>query len=273
MEKGYINIDETEINNITTHLGKNQNHLNTLNQSTNGGFRNLKNSNLFGNGITRINKQIGTISDTVSMINNIVKTKTHEMFELDNRLSQEAEQIEVPTEFITNNSVRNHIFDGITLTKNDGKNINHDNSLKPDEINFDSSISKTAIDSIVNNNSDLSDIELRNYKTKNINISNINNNKSLNSSNVQYSEDGFVNANISNINKQNELLESKFEEQKIITNQETLKQINSNIEQNVVELNAESKIKYKELNEITKNNNLNSSNEIKELDFNIDLYN
>ena len=127
MEKGYINVDEREINNITNHLNKNQVSLNDLGNTTQNSFRAMTNTNLFGKGISKIAKQVSSISSSIQRINSSIKKKSQEMLELDETLASRAETIDVPMDFITNNSVRYHIFDGITLNKQDGKQVKDDN--------------------------------------------------------------------------------------------------------------------------------------------------
>ena len=59
-------------------------------------------------------------------MNNAIKTQTNEMMQLDDKLSNEAESLTIPMDFVRNNSVRAHIFDGITLKKKDGQSVKDD---------------------------------------------------------------------------------------------------------------------------------------------------
>jgi len=201
MEKGYINVDENEINDITNHLNKSQTNLTNLGDTTKNTFRSMTNTNLFGNGISKIAKQVSSVSGSVRRMNNAIKKKSHEMIALDDSLAEKAEMIDVPMDFVTNNSIRSHIFDGITLNKNDGKNVKDDNTLTETNLAFKDETTHTTMGNIEKEERTFDNIKLREYKDKRKILGNINNNTQTETRNLDYSEEGLTRQNLRTINK------------------------------------------------------------------------
>lgn len=203
MEKGYINVDEREINDITNHLNKNQVNLNDLGNTTQNSFKAMTNTNLFGNGISKITKQVSSVSGSIQRINSSIKKKSQEMLTLDETLASRAETIDVPMDFVTNNSVRSHLFDGITLNKQDGKQVNDDNSINEIKLVFNDETTNTTINDLTTEPSEFDKIKLNEYKDKKNNLGNINNNTQTEIRNLNYSENGIVNQNLRTIENAN----------------------------------------------------------------------
>ena len=203
MEKGYINVDEREINDITSYLNKNQTNLTNLGDTTKNTFRAMTNTNLFGSGISKISKQVSSVSGSIRRMNDAINKKSHEMLALDDSLAEKAELIDVPQDFVTNNSIRSHIFDGITLNKNDGKNVKDDNTLTETNLAFTDETTHTTMNNIEKEERTFDNIKLREYKDKRKTLGNINNNNQTETNNLNYSEEGITRQNLGTINKIN----------------------------------------------------------------------
>lgn len=245
MEKGYINVDEREINNITNHLNKNQVSLNDLGNTTQNSFRAMTNTNLFGKGISKIAKQVSSISSSIQRINSSIKKKSQEMLELDETLASRAETIDVPMDFITNNSVRSHIFDGITLNKQDGKQVKDDNSINETKLVFNDETTNTTINDLTTGPSEFDKIKLNEYKDKKNDLGNINNNTQTENINLNYNEEGIVNQNLETIKNENN-------------------QTVQNIEYNQTK-NAD--VKLKNINKLSTLNDLNLENNVQKIEY------
>lgn len=206
MEKGYINVDEREINDITSHLGRNQVHLGDLGNNSQKTFKSFANANLFSNGARKITQQISSISQSIGKMNNAIKTQTNEMMQLDNKLSSEAESLKIPMDFVRNNSVRAHIFDGITLKKKDGQSVKDDNSLNQSELKLDSTVINKNLQDITTEEKDFTNVKLKEYRNKTTNLGNINNNQITENEELKFGQNGIIeqqlNSNIAKMNNQ-----------------------------------------------------------------------
>ena len=245
MEKGYINVDEREINDITNYLNKNQVNLSDLGNTTQNNFRAMTNTKLFGKGISKITKQVSSVSSSIQRINSSIKKKSQEMLTLDETLASRAETIDVPMDFITNNSVRPHIFDGITLNKQDGKQVNDDNSINETKLVFNDETINTTINDLTTEPSKFDKIKLNEYKDKKNNLENINNNTQTESINLNYSKDGIVNQNLAKIKN---------------ANNQTVQNIEFNQEKNV-------DVKLNNINQLSTLNDLNLENNVQEIEY------
>lgn len=112
-------------------------------------FRGMKNTGLFGTGINTINKQVNSITNSLFNVKTIVRKHSNEMFELDRKMAEKASEIEIPQDFVKNDSRQTNTFNDILMEKIDGRSVNEGGELRD---------TKEMDESIIANKQELTDI-------------------------------------------------------------------------------------------------------------------
>lgn len=97
--------------------------LNDTAQGITSSFSPAVNSGLIKN-LGQLTNQVGSISTSVSNMNGSMKQQANEMFHYDDRLAKEADALEIPTDFLKENSTKVNQFNQALVDKMDGKSVN-----------------------------------------------------------------------------------------------------------------------------------------------------
>ena len=118
--------------------------------SVSSGYTGMRDAGFFSNGLKEIGKQLGAISKTVGNVGKSISNQTRGMLELDAALATKASEIEIPNDFVANNSMALNEYNKSLLEKLDGKSVNEGNETteKPAEVE----------DSVIAGKLDLTDI-------------------------------------------------------------------------------------------------------------------
>lgn len=104
--------------------------------SVGSGFTGMRDAGFFSNGLKEMSKQLGAISKTVGNVGKSISKQTSQMLELDTALAKKASEIEIPQDFVANNSMAMNEYNKSLLEKLDGKSVNEGASTteKPAEV-------------------------------------------------------------------------------------------------------------------------------------------
>lgn len=135
-----MEMDTNDIEKYTAELNKCSVGIEDIANSNNSNFECLNNSGLFNRGFSNINNRIQGLSKKITSLGNVVSKEKEEMFVNENRLSNLAEAIEVPQDFVVN--YNNTIFnnENVILEKRDGQAIKVDSQINQEELDFQSSL-------------------------------------------------------------------------------------------------------------------------------------
>ena len=238
MSKDFIVMREEEMVESVHTMDKCYNGMDSASRGVPKQFSSLNNSGVFSKGINTIGKQLNNITNSIFNVKNIVNKRTDEMFSMDRKMAQIAQKIEIPQDFVENNTMNTNTFNQVLLEKMDGRSVNEGHALTDIESIADNSIRATALgdittstvtkeevlDSSTNTNDNVGD------RTTNIlgkqNINNINNSQTLNTQNIN--ENTSVSKQLlKDINNMNDLVNQKIDSSTSVSNV-ILKNINSN---------------------------------------------
>ena len=175
----FISINEQEMNNIVKYLEKSSNNVGILSEGTTAEFSSFRNADLFCDGISKINQQIGKISNSITNVKNIIVRQNQVMEDSENRLFAKAEQIEIPRDFIKNDSSKVVQQNDVKLCKNDGKTISKDDRNILADFNFNDDMKHVNIYNQNNNSSKEFSKYSDNYFNDKLFLQNINNNNDI----------------------------------------------------------------------------------------------
>ena len=82
-----------------------------------------KTSKLNGQSVGEISKQLSVLGSSTSSWQNIITTNVNKGLEYDSRMSEVAEDIEVPLDYTTNNSMDTNKYNAVFIAKMDGRSI------------------------------------------------------------------------------------------------------------------------------------------------------
>lgn len=221
-------------------------------------FSGLKNAGVFDQGINTIGKQLNSLTNSIFNVKNVVNKRSNEMFHIDRKMAQIAQQIEIPQDFVKNDSMMSNDFNSILLEKLDGKTVNEGQGLTDTEGVSDSIIKSTAlgditkdtitkeevldastsinrenVNNITNGNGTREEKIDASTSIKRENVSNINNAQSLNTQNID-ERTSLSKGLLENINNMQDLLKQEINNGASISNV-ILNNINSNNKQSGVE--------------------------------------
>lgn len=225
MNNNMLVMREEEMESLAKGLEKNSIGMENASTNMKKNFSGLENSGLFGTGLNTINKQVKSVSTSLLNVNGMIKKHSGEMFNMDVEMAKKADSMEIPQDFVKNNSMQANSFYDYMLEKTDGKSVNagqestntqtivdstiinaenlnnikSDTTLREEKINDDTGISVSALNNIKNDNGmneqKLSDI----VRTTSETLKNINKNETITEQNIS-NETGIANQTLSSIN-------------------------------------------------------------------------
>ncbi len=133
---GRISMREEEMENAVGELDRCYVDGDAMAKSIQSKFAQIRNTGLLNSGLDTITSQINSITTSIFNVKNIIQKHSNEMFNMDRTMAKIAENIEVPRDFIKNNSMTTNTFDEYVLKKNDGKSVN-EGTTTPDVVETD----------------------------------------------------------------------------------------------------------------------------------------
>lgn len=157
------------------------NDTDTLAMNVDNNCKVCKDTGLFGEGLSKIYRQIRKISAIANRIGDTTLRKSNDFFELEMFLKGKAKDIEVPSYFTVEDNIISSTFSNLKLDKEDGKAINTDTLSNQNDDNVNFEFNKVLLNNITKNTGSKEN-KLREINGQSVNINNINN------SNVQSQE-------------------------------------------------------------------------------------
>ena len=131
MGNNFIRMDEDILADASNSLRKSFIQADDLVSSAPQKFSQIKKTGLFNDGFEIINGQINSVATSLNNISTIIKNSSDKFFELERTFASKAEELEMPTDFVKNDSRKINSIDEITLSKKDGQGVK---TYKPGEI-------------------------------------------------------------------------------------------------------------------------------------------
>ena len=107
-----------------------------------GSFIGMKAAGFFNKGFSDVQGQIGSLGSSINNLSNIVNESTTTTIEIDEQGVKEFQGVEVPQDFVANNSMRINEFNNSLLEKIDGKHVDSNAAEEKVETDDESVINK-----------------------------------------------------------------------------------------------------------------------------------
>ncbi len=124
MADGLIRMVEEEFDAYTSGAQKNSDNLTSTNDGYKKKFQKLVNTGLAGNSVGKIGNQMTAINNSISNVNNIIRKHSNQMFNYDKSVAQKADEIDIPTDFTSNDSASVNYYTQTLVGKIDGRSVN-----------------------------------------------------------------------------------------------------------------------------------------------------
>ena len=149
-----IVLNEEELDGITTSLSSSFKSVSNTRDGINPSFSGAVNAGLLGNSIGTISNQMTSISDSINNTQGLIKEYKEQLLTYDNNMATKIDNIEIPKDFLANNSSKVNTYTQSLLSKIDGKSVNLGGSANDTYDTFESSISDKALTDISNGSID-----------------------------------------------------------------------------------------------------------------------
>lgn len=204
MKKGFINVVEDEINDISNYLGKNADNISNASGKFKSGFSSMSKVGLFSNGINKIGNQLNAISGCIKDVQQSVIKQNDNLKNTEDLLANQAQDIEIPLDFVKNDTSTSVAIQTGSLSKDDGKSVTEGNNSENIDFKFEETITyNNKLQNIINEYEQKEQEYSDNYTKNLIDLENI-------TSNVDQEEQKYDDSTIiqqkelSNINNGNE---------------------------------------------------------------------
>ena len=125
---------------IKSYLDKTSNDIESSAQKFSSMFSSFTDVGLFSEGATKLKSQLTNISSQVSSMGSFVIRQYDDMEKVERKLSSMAEDIEIPNDFVTNDSSLNIGMKSGKLKKEDGKKVKSTKKNNKQKMKFESCI-------------------------------------------------------------------------------------------------------------------------------------
>ncbi len=139
-------------------------------------FHSIKKTGLFGNGLKTINKQINSLSNSLMGVENAINEHTDYIMNMEMAFAKEADEIEIPHDFVNTDTRQVNTIDDIYLDKRDGRTVNEGTEQKPEEHLDESTVNKENLENIVTDETQKQELDDRTQIERD-DLDNINNEK------------------------------------------------------------------------------------------------
>ena len=124
MPNNNLVMDEAEMNAGASSLGMCSTNVSSASSGVPGKFSGATNSNMMNKSVGEVTKQLNLIGTSISGVQGIISKHSSEMFGYDRIMAKLADDIEIPTDFLANNSMEINTFNRSLLEKTDGTSVN-----------------------------------------------------------------------------------------------------------------------------------------------------
>ena len=140
MSNGVLEIREFEISDIENNLNKSSSKIEQASTNMTSNLSKINSVGLLTKSTNTIKKQLSTIMNNVNKTNQSISNTYENISFLENNLTAKAEEIEVPLDFVKNDSSNRISITSGSLNKEDGKSVNSNASLTKEELDFNKSL-------------------------------------------------------------------------------------------------------------------------------------
>ena len=140
MSNGVLEIREFEISDIENNLNKSSSKIEQASTNMTSNLSKINSVGLLTKSTNTIKKQLSTIMNNVNKTNQSISNTYENISFLENNLTAKAEEIEVPLDFVKNDSSNRISITSGSLNKEDGRSVNSNASLTKEELDFNKSL-------------------------------------------------------------------------------------------------------------------------------------
>ena len=124
MASDMLRMREEEFDTLSASLGRSSEGVSTTGGSIGQNFAGAVDAGLLGNSVSTISKQMKAISGSISNVQNIVQQHSSQMFSYDRAMASKIGEIEVPNDFVANDSAEVNTYTQALVAKMDGQSVN-----------------------------------------------------------------------------------------------------------------------------------------------------
>lgn len=202
-----IVMNEAQMEESVSLIGRSQNNQETTANNFNTKMSPIKNTGLIDNAIDTVQDQMDSLSGALLNVKNIVQKHSTQMFEMDRQLSKIASNIEIPQDFVKNDTMKTNSFDQMLIEKMDGQSVNDGSNLRDTKPLDESSVAGVNLGNIKNGNKNDEQTYDETMTVQKENLNTISKNSNLDEKKLDDST-GISSVAVKNINK-NETFDSK----------------------------------------------------------------
>lgn len=202
-----IVMNEAQMEESVSLIGRSQNNQEMVANNFNTRMRPIKNSGLIDNAIDTVQDQMDSLSGALLNVKNIVQKHSTQMFEMDRQLSKIASNIEIPQDFVKNDTMKTNSFDQMLIEKMDGQSVNNGSNLRDTKPLDESSVAGVNLGNIKNGNKNDEQMYDETMTIQKENLNTISKDSNLDEKKLDAST-GISSVAVKNINK-SEMLDSK----------------------------------------------------------------
>ena len=129
MRNNEFSMREDSMNNTISGLNRCYTDAESTGKDIPKNFAGVSKSGLFDMGVDTIQKQVGNITNSLFNVKNIVNKHSNEMFNMDVGMARAAQNIEIPQDFVTNETSQINTYNRFLLEKIDGRAVTDGQTL------------------------------------------------------------------------------------------------------------------------------------------------
>ncbi len=124
MADGFLRMKEEEFDMYSSGLKKNSDGFASTNDNFRKKFQSFVDTGLSGGSVGKIGNQMASITNSINNVNNIIRKHSNQMFGFDKEVSNKANDIDIPQDFVANDSASVNYYTETLVGKIDGKSVN-----------------------------------------------------------------------------------------------------------------------------------------------------
>lgn len=202
-----IVMNEAQMEESVGLIGRSQNSQEMTANNFNTKMSPIKNTGLVDNAIDTVQDQMDSLSGALLNVKNIVQKHSTQMFEMDRQLAKVASNIEIPQDFVKNDTMKTNSFDQMLIEKMDGQSVNNGADLRDTKPLDESSVAGVSLGNIKNGNKNDEQVYDETMTVQKENLNTISKDSNLDEKKLDDST-GISSVAVKNINK-SETLDSK----------------------------------------------------------------
>lgn len=143
-----IVMDEEEFERASSGFSSASTDVATVGEGFPSSFSGALNAGLMNESVSSISNELASIAASIGSVKNIIAKHSNEMFTYDKTMSEMAEDIEIPTDFLANNAAQVNEYNRTLLGKIDGRSVNEGVASSEIEDNDESIVSAEGLKDI-----------------------------------------------------------------------------------------------------------------------------